>query len=81
MAHITQKALSSIETGENFVTAETLDNLLNSLDITAQELFATDKVKEPEILKDMIKKNIDKIGNDSQKLEIIYNLTNSLISN
>ena len=31
---ISQKALSSIETGENFVKAETLDKILKTFDIT-----------------------------------------------
>ena len=81
MADISQKALSSIETGENFVTAETLDKLLLSLDITAQDIFYTDSVKESDELIELINKNISKIGNDSKKLEIIYNLTKSLTNN
>lgn len=36
---ISQKALSSIETGENFVKAETLDKILKTFDITAEELL------------------------------------------
>ena len=81
MADISQKALSSIETGENFVTAETLDKLLLSLDITAQDIFYTDSVKESDELIELINKNISKIGNDSKKLEIIYNLTKILTNN
>ena len=38
-----QKALSSIEVGENFVTSETLDKLLSALDITAEDLFSTNE--------------------------------------
>lgn len=76
---ISQKALSSIETGENFVTAETLDKLMSALEVTAQELFSTDNVKDPKELLSRINNNIIKIGEDSIKLEIIYNLTKSLI--
>lgn len=36
---ISQKALSSIETGENFVKAKTLDKILKTFDITAEELL------------------------------------------
>ena len=75
---ISQKALSSIEIGENFVTAETLDKLLDALGITAEELFATNKMKEASELIKMINNNIASIGNNPEKLEIIYNLTNSL---
>lgn len=76
---ISQKALSSIEVGENFLKAETLDKLLVALDITAEELFSTNHLKEtPELLK-MINNNIAQIGDNPEKLEIIYNLTKSLV--
>ena len=79
MADISQRALSSIEIGENFITAETLDKLMVALEITAEELFATNSVKEPDELLQMIYYNLSKIKDNSQKLEIIYNLTKSLI--
>lgn len=78
MIDISQKALSSIELGENFVTAETFDKLLNALEITSEELFATNKLKDSKELLQKINENIALIGNDSDKLEIIYNLTKSL---
>jgi transcriptional regulator with XRE-family HTH domain len=78
MADISQRALSSIEIGENFITAETLDKLLAALDITAEDLFSTNDVKEPAELLKMINQNLASIGDDAQKLEIIYNLTKSL---
>lgn len=78
MADISQKALSSIEVGENFVTAETLDKLLNALDVTSEELFATNDVKDSAELIKMINQNLASIGNNPEKLEIIYNLTKSL---
>ena len=79
MADISQRALSSIELGENFVTAETLDKLLSALDITSEELFATNNVKDPVDLIKNINQNISLIADDAEKHEIIYNLTNSLV--
>ena len=79
MANISQKALSSIEIGENFVTAETLDKLINALETTAEELFATNKEKDSKELIQKINQNLATIGDNSDKLEIILNLTNSLI--
>ena len=73
-----QKALSSIEVGESFVTSESLDKLLSALDITAEDLFSTNDVKEPSELLKMINQNLAIIGDDANKLEIIYNLTKSL---
>lgn len=75
---ISQKALSSIETGENFVKAETLDKILKTFDITAEKLFATNQLKDSAELLEMINKNIAKLENMPEKLEIIYNLTQSL---
>lgn len=75
---ICQKSLSSIEVGENFVKAETLDKILIAFDITAEELFATNQFKNPQELLQMIIANIVRIGDDAEKLEIIYNLTKSL---
>ena len=78
MIDISQRALSKIEIGENFLTAETLDKLLVALEITAEELFATNKQKDSFELLKMINENLLKINNNSEKLEIIYNLTRSL---
>lgn len=79
MADISQKALSSIEIGENFVTADTLDKLIAALETSAEELFATNDVKDSQELINKINQNIAIIGEDSKRLEIILNLTNSLI--
>ncbi len=80
MADISQKALSSIEIGENFVTAETLDKLLYALEINAEDIFNTNKFKEPWELITKINENISYLSNDSDRLEIIYNLTKSLVN-
>ena len=76
---ISQRALSAIERGENFVTSETINKLLPALNTTLEELFATSHLREPEELLDEINKNISKIVSDSQKLEILYNVTKSLL--
>ena len=78
MINITQKTLSSIEVGENFVTAETLDKLLIALEITSEELFATTNLKETNELLEGINKNLLEIGDNPEKLGIIYDLTKSL---
>lgn len=78
MANISQKALSSIEIGENFVTANTLDKLILALETTSEELFATNDVKDSEELIKSINQNLAIIGDNSEKLELIYDLTNSL---
>ena len=78
MADISQRALSSIESGENFASAETIDKLMEALETTAEDFFAVNNVKDASELLQMINRNIALIGNNSEKLEIIYNLTKSL---
>jgi len=78
---ISQKALSSIEIGDNFLKAETLDKILYAFDITAEELFSTNQYKTSDSLIKMINKNIAKIGDNPEKLGIIYNVTKSLSAN
>ncbi len=76
---ISQRALSAIERGENFVTSETINKLLKALNTTSEELFATNHLKEPEELHSEILKNISKLLKNPQKLEIVYNITKSLL--
>ncbi len=76
---ISQRGLSSIELGNNFISAETLDKILCVFNITSEELFATDCLKESSELLNRINMNLAKIGDNPEKLEIIYNLTKSLI--
>ncbi len=79
LLNISQRALSSIELGKNFITSDTLEKILEVFNIELEELFATNSHKEPDELVKLINKNILKLNNDSYKLEIIYNLTKSLI--
>lgn len=76
---ISQRALSAIERGENFVTSETLDRLLKTLNTTSEELFALNHLRSQDELLDEINKNLLKIAQNPQKLEIIYNITRSLL--
>ena len=78
MVNISQRALSSIELGLNFITAETLDKLLAAFEVTSEEFFATNYLKDSKELIKMINQNIAQIGDNPEKLEIIFNLTNSL---
>ena len=78
---ISQRTLSGIETGENFVTAETLDKLVEALETTFEELFATNHYKENPILVHGIAGIVEKLvqEQDRQKLQILYNVGNSLL--
>ena len=76
---ISQRTLSGIEIGENFVTAETLDKLIKALNTTSEELFATNHLKNPKIIVEEITQNLKVISQNPTKLDILYNVTKSLI--
>lgn len=75
---VSQRTLSGIEIGENFVTAETLDKIIEALDTTTEELFATSHLKRENDLIKEITHNIQLIAKDPTKLDILYNVTKSL---
>lgn len=76
---VSQRTLSGIEIGENFVTAETLDKIVKALNTTSEELFATNHLKEEQELIEEIENNIKTISKNPTKLDILYNVTKSLI--
>ena len=76
---LSQRAMSGIETGENFVSAETIDKLVKALDTTLEELFATDHLKMEDELREEIDAKLDALNNDSEKLVIVYNVIKSLL--
>lgn len=76
---VSQRTLSGIEIGENFVTAETLDKIIKALNTTTEELFATNHLRDDKMLVEEIIKNVNYIAKDSVKLDILYNVTKSLM--
>lgn len=77
--NLSQRAMSGIETGENFVSAETIDKLIEALDTSMEELFATNHLKVGEELRKEIDEKLDFLSEDSTKLVIVYNVIKSLI--
>ena len=55
------------------------EKIIKALNTTSEELFATNKEKDSKELIQKINQNLATIGDNSDKLEIILNLTNSLI--
>ena len=79
MIDISQRTLSGIEIGENFVTAETLDKLIKALNTTTEELFATNHLRNNEQIIEEIITDLKIISENPQKLDILYNVTKSLM--
>ena len=71
---IAPRNLSKIEVGACFVTAETLEKLLVALNVSTEELFANDHIKEPDELLADINSKLESIKSDQQKLETIYKM-------
>ena len=76
---LSQRAMRGIETGENFVSAETIDKLVKALDTSTEELFSTDHLKVSEDLRKEIDNKLDILSEDQVKLAIIYNVIKSLM--
>ncbi|MDO5437743.1 MAG: helix-turn-helix transcriptional regulator [bacterium] len=72
------RSLSFIESGTNFVTAETLEKICDALEITPKQLFDFEYSPKP---KEDLKKEIDSlIENNSEKLLDIYKILNGFLS-
>ncbi len=76
---IAPRTLSGIETGENFLTADTLEKILNVLNVSSSELFAVDHIKPQE---DLVNEIITDVQNlkDRQKIETIYKIIKATIN-
>ena len=79
LVDISQRTLSGIEIGENFVTAETLDRIIKSLNTTTEELFATNHLRDKNEVVTEIIENLKFISQSPDKLDILYNVVKSLM--
>jgi transcriptional regulator with XRE-family HTH domain len=74
MIDITPRNLNRIESGENFVSSDTLDKILSTLNVSADVLFSFEHLKEEkEIIADMYK-FIEKIKLEPHQLEKAYRI-------
>lgn len=72
------RSLSFIECGTNFVTADTLDKLCKTLEVTPKQLFDFEyNYKEPEDIKQEINSLIE---NNSDKITDIYKILRGFLS-
>lgn len=73
---INQNALSYIETGENFFSAETLEKLIFALDVEPSELFEIKHLQKDEQLLDEI---VQMLRQNPNRIKDIYKITKSLV--
>ncbi len=78
MIGISQRSLSGIEIGKNFLTAETLEKILTSLNIGIDDLFSVNHLNDSGILKEEL---LEKISNESdeRKIKEIYKVVIALL--
>ena len=79
LVYISPRNLSNIELGINFVKAETLDKIIESLNISTEELFANNHIKTNNELIYEIDKFINKAKNDTKTLEKVYKILKCLV--
>ena len=75
---ISQKSLSKIETGRNFLTSETLEKLTIALDVEITELFDFNHTDKKINLLDEIYRYIDNIKNNEKDLITLYKIVQAL---
>lgn len=75
---IAQNTLSKIETGENFLTSETLENLSDVLHVTLNDLFDFEHHSAKKDIISEINTYFEQIKNDDEKLVILYKIVRAL---
>lgn len=70
-----ERNLSKIECGKNFVTADTLTNLIDALEIKPKDLFDFEYYKDENLIKCEI---INAVNNNEIDLKILYKFYTAL---
>ncbi len=76
--NIATRTLAGIEIGESFVSAQTIENILNYSDISFEDFFISSHLRPTEDLIKDIYKYLDKNKNNREKIENIYKVIKAL---
>ncbi len=79
MIDVDPRNLSRIEVGSSFVKAETLEKILNALDVTTEQLFPNDHIQTPDELMRDINKYLNIAKKSPRKLEKIHKLMRFIV--
>ena len=79
MLGVSTNALSVIETGNGFLTAETLEKILEKLNLEPDELFSFGGMKSNDELYQNIIKNLEIIKSDRTKLAAINTILKTIL--
>ena len=76
---IATNTLSSIETGNAFMTAQTLEKIVDILGVTPAELFTFDDYNKEDEMYNYIISKVEFLKSDKERLKILYKLVTSLL--
>lgn len=76
--NIATRTLAGIEIGESFVSAQTIENILNYTNISFEDFFISSHLRPTEDLLNDIYIYMEKIKNDRDKVENIYKVIKAL---
>ena len=76
--NIATRTLAGIEIGESFVSAQTIENILNYTNISFDDFFISSHLRPTEDLLNDIYIYLEKIKNDRDKVENIYKVIKAL---
>lgn len=79
MIGISQRTLSGIEIGENFLSADTLNRLMDVLGIVPDDIFAVEHLKSTDDLVTDIISDVKSVRNNPAKVENIYKVVKALV--
>lgn len=79
MLGLSTNALSIIETGNGFLTAETLEKIIQKLELEPDELFSFGGIKSDDELYKNILKNLEIIKSDRTKLAVVNTILKTII--
>lgn len=80
MANISVRTLGGIEIGANFMTAQTLEKIVECLGVKTSELFESEHLKPTEDLIKEIHSTLHNYRNNREKIEEIYKVINAIVS-
>lgn len=72
-------SLSKIETGKNYPQPETVEKIANALNVEISQIFSFKKILSKDDYINAIKKNIEFIAENEEKLQILYKFSELLI--
>lgn len=79
LLNISQRTLSGIECGKNFLSSTTMDKILEVLKIKADDLFYLDYLRSDKELIEELKNDIQNLKSDPEKLRMAYKIIKAVI--